>query len=277
MSGITNGIIGRTITVADFSLTETYHDPLLRLRPHDHEHANINIVIEGYLDETVERTGFPCRAFSSLLKPGGAKHANMYGTKQTHCLIVEFMPQFAEYLGHRQAVSEIRHATSIGSRSVAKQLWSEFNRTDSATSLILEGMIIQLLGNHHRSQRSSGMIPRWLLRCREILESDLDHPRSISELSRQVGIDRTHLTERFTWHFGIPPGTYVRRRRIERAQDLLRTTEKPLCEIAIELGFYDQSHFGRAFAAQTGSTPTEFRRACRTRTSQNPTFLQDSI
>src|SRR5260221_7168462 len=167
MSGITNGIIGHTLRVEDFILTETYHDPLLKLRTHDHEHANLNIVVEGYLDETVERSRFSCGGFSSLLKPRGAKHSNRYGSKQTHCLIVEFMPRFAEFDTNRQALSEVRHASTVASRSVAKQIWSEFSLQDSATPLIVEGLVIQLLGMQFRSRRLSGGIPAWIRRGRE--------------------------------------------------------------------------------------------------------------
>jgi AraC family transcriptional regulator len=263
MAGITNGIINRTLRIADLVLTETLHQPLLRLRSHDHEHANINIVVDGYLDETVERSTFACSGFSSLLKPESARHSNRYGSKQTHCLIIEFMPRFGECDEHRQALAEVKHASSAGSRSLARQIWSEFSAQDPATSLVVEGLVIQLLGMQFRSRKSSNTIPIWLQRCRDLLEDDSQPPRSISQLSRQLGVDRSHLTERFAAHFGMSPGAYLRRRRIERARELLRTTDKPLCEVAVELGFYDQSHLGRVFTAQTGCTPAEFRRICR--------------
>jgi AraC family transcriptional regulator len=126
-----------------------------------------------------------------------------------------------------------------------------------------------------RTRQLSGRAPRWLDECREILESSLQCPPSISEMSRCLGIDRAHLTKQFAAHFGMPPGAYSRRRRIERAQDLLRTTSKPLCDVAVETGFYDQSHFSRVFAAQTGCTPLEFRRISRPQASHYTTPVQD--
>ncbi len=275
MAGITNGTINRQIQIADLLLTETYHQPRLRLRTHDHEHANINMVIDGYLDETVEGSSYSCGRFSALVKPAGAKHSNYYGSKQTHCLIVEFMPEFIEDNTHHQAFEEIRHACSPESRNLSKQLWTEFCAQDSAAPLMIEGLVIQLLAMQTRFKQRSRGAPRWLEQCREILESTAEPPPSISEISRYLEIDRAHLTKQFAKHYGMPPGAYLRRLRIERAQVLLCSTSKSLCDVAAETGFYDQSHFSRVFTAQTGGTPLEFRRLHRPQTSHNLTSVQD--
>jgi AraC family transcriptional regulator len=275
MAGITSGLIDRTLRVGDCVLTATRHQPLFQLKPHDHEHPNINIVAEGHLEETVERTAFSCRGFSSMLKPAGAKHSNRYGSKETHCLIVEFMPQFVMGRQHGRALSEVRYSESPGSRTLASRIWSEFCTLDSAAPLIIEGLVLELLGLKDRATRLSGTVPRWLERCREILESNLRHPASISELSQLLGIDRSHLTKEFKRRYGLPPGAYVRHKRLALARELLRTTHKPISEVAQELGFYDQSHFSRLFAAETGTTPLEFRRCSAPQKSLIHTPVQD--
>ena len=274
MTGITNGLIGHTLMSGGLVLTETLHEPRMRLRLHDHERPNLNIVIDGYQDEEVGRVGFSCHSFSTLLKPAGARHSNRYGSRQTRCLIIEFTPRFIEGNDHVLALAEVRYDYSPGSRILARRIWSEFCRIDSAAPLIIEGSVLQLLGTQLRTQVSDPM-PRWLERCRETLEGTLQHPPSISELAQQLGIDRSYLTKQFTRRYGIPPGIYVRHRRVERAGELLRNTEKPLSEIALDLGFYDQSHFSRAFAAEVGYPPLEFRRTYKQQKSKNNTSLQD--
>jgi AraC family transcriptional regulator len=275
MAGITNGNINRQLEVADLLLTETYHQPRLRLRTHDHERANINIVIDGYLEETVEGSSYSCERFGALLKPVGAKHSNHYGTRQTHCLIVEFMRPSIKHDTLRAALAEIRYSFSPESRNLSKQIWTEFRARDSAAALMIEGLVIQLLGTQIRFRRPSNRTPRWLEQCRQILDSTLLEPPSISEISRYLQIDRAHLTKQFAKHYGKSPGAYLRSLRVERAQDLLRSTDKSLCDVALETGFYDQSHFSRAFAAHTGCTPSEFRRIYRPQTSHNLASIQD--
>jgi len=146
---------------------------------------------------------------------------------------------------------------------------------DSAAPLIIEGLVLELLGLKARAKRLSGTVPRWLERCREILEGNLRHPASISELSQQLGIDRSHLTKEFRQRYGLPPGAYVRHKRLALARELLRTTHKPISEVAQELGFYDQSHFSRLFSAETGTTPLEFRRCSAPQNSLIHTPVQD--
>jgi AraC family transcriptional regulator len=48
--------------------------------------------------------------------------------------------------------------------------------------------------------------------------------------------------------------------RVNRAKELLRQTDRSLSEIAIECGFFDQSHFNKSFRAATACSPGEFRK-----------------
>lgn len=59
----------------------------------------------------------------------------------------------------------------------------------------------------------------------------------------------------------MSPQGYVRRRRIERAGQLMLSTDATLCQIAIECGFSDQSHLTRRFVAALGERPRDWRKA----------------
>jgi AraC-like DNA-binding protein len=54
-------------------------------------------------------------------------------------------------------------------------------------------------------------------------------------------------------------GEFVQRLRIEAAGEMLRRSETPLSELALQLGFADQSHFSRVFRRWTGMTPRAWR------------------
>jgi AraC-like DNA-binding protein len=51
----------------------------------------------------------------------------------------------------------------------------------------------------------------------------------------------------------------MRRLRLEHAKNALATSERAIADIALEAGFYDQSHFTAAFRRQFGMTPAEYR------------------
>jgi AraC-like DNA-binding protein len=65
---------------------------------------------------------------------------------------------------------------------------------------------------------------------------------------------------RFNQTFRMNPRTYLVRMRVAIAAELLRTTNRRVTEIAIEVGFYDHSDFSRQFRKTMGVAPTDYRR-----------------
>jgi AraC-like DNA-binding protein len=74
-----------------------------------------------------------------------------------------------------------------------------------------------------------------------------------------AGLSVFHFARAFRQSFGMPPHSYLLRRRIERADRLLEQTELSLSEIALSTGFSDQSHFAKHFRRLTGMTPSTAR------------------
>jgi AraC-like DNA-binding protein len=82
----------------------------------------------------------------------------------------------------------------------------------------------------------------------------------LADLSRAVGVSPISLAEGFRRAFACSVGDYLRRKRVERAIEMLVGSDKSLGEIADGTGFCDQSHFVRVFKAQVGMTPSRYRR-----------------
>jgi methylphosphotriester-DNA--protein-cysteine methyltransferase len=64
---------------------------------------------------------------------------------------------------------------------------------------------------------------------------------------------------------GVTPHRWLMARRVDRAKDLMRSTEAPLAEIALKCGFSEQSHFTRVFSQTTGTTPAQWRQESKAR------------
>lgn len=101
--------------------------------------------------------------------------------------------------------------------------------------------------------------PHDLVGVKRFIEEHLAEPFDVTELSRQVDLTRPHFTRVFTECEGVPPWTYVLDRRVQRATELLEKGMPP-SEVALESGFYDQSHLTRVFRRATGKTPGAYRR-----------------
>lgn len=86
---------------------------------------------------------------------------------------------------------------------------------------------------------------------------------SVADLARACGLATTRFSNSFREATGTTPHRYLRKARIERASELLRTTGLSVREVAEAVGFRGQGHFATAFSQERGLTPTGYRRASR--------------
>jgi AraC-like DNA-binding protein len=95
--------------------------------------------------------------------------------------------------------------------------------------------------------------------------ANLGRPLPVAELAQACGMGVTGFSRSFRLATGATPHRYLRRMRIERASELLRTTGLSVGEISAAVGFRGQGHFCTAFVAERGITPLRYRREARTR------------
>lgn len=106
-------------------------------------------------------------------------------------------------------------------------------------------------------------IPAAALRARELLDQKPEARWSVADLARAVGASESQLTTLFNGWFGTSPYQYLLDRRIERAKELLRTTDVPITTLALDLGFSTSQHFANAFRDRTRTSPSAFRKQTR--------------
>jgi AraC family transcriptional regulator len=107
----------------------------------------------------------------------------------------------------------------------------------------------------------SGLAPKHIRAVSAFIDAHLHTKIKVEDLSRLTGQSISHFSRTFRQSFGDPPHKYVVRRRVERGQTLMLSTEYSLARIADECGFADQSHLTRVFRAIVGENPYAWRRA----------------
>ena len=94
-----------------------------------------------------------------------------------------------------------------------------------------------------------------------MIERALDKGRrvGINEVAERLYTSRSKLCATFKAQTGESLGTYIRRRRMERAKDLLADSALTIAQVAERLGYPQQAAFAQAFKQHTGTTPTAWR------------------
>jgi|SRR5690349_1831056 len=103
------------------------------------------------------------------------------------------------------------------------------------------------------------LLLRRLLRAKDRMDAASHEEWPVQRLAAVSGVSDAHFARSFKRAFGIPPHRYLLTRRIERAKALLRDTDIPIIEIAIETGWNSLGTFGRIFRDITGESPSELR------------------
>jgi AraC-like DNA-binding protein len=109
-----------------------------------------------------------------------------------------------------------------------------------------------------------------LLRAKDRIDAGYADPLSVPDLARTALASPAHFTRSFKRAFGETPHQYLLRRRVERAKDLLRSTDLTVTQVSLEVGFTSPGTFATAFRELVGETPTTYRRRVSTEPADVP-------
>jgi len=94
----------------------------------------------------------------------------------------------------------------------------------------------------------------------EFMKGHLREPLNVATLAALVNLSRSHFTSSFRRVTGYAPLSYLNHLRMQRAVQLLNTTDLSIKQISDQLGFSDQFYFSRAFSKMHNHSPSEHRR-----------------
>jgi AraC-like DNA-binding protein len=180
----------------------------------------------------------PVRTVAARFKPGAARH---FFDLPLHELI-DLHPALDD-LWERGAAA--RFADALWARPLS----------DTAAVALVQRLVLQRMQQkllHERRQ------PGLMETAVQAIEASGGSVR-IDTLAGTLGVSRQHLSSQFRARVGLPAKTFARICRFQRASTLMREgPARDLAALALELGYYDQSHMTHEFRELTGSTPQSF-------------------
>ena len=95
--------------------------------------------------------------------------------------------------------------------------------------------------------------------ARNILLANLENPPSLTQLSKQIGLNTTKLKKEFKDFFGIPVFKYLQNERLESAHELISQKKATVQEAAWQVGYDSLSSFSNAFSKKFGYRPSQIK------------------
>jgi AraC-like DNA-binding protein len=91
------------------------------------------------------------------------------------------------------------------------------------------------------------------------IDQHFAEPLCLTDLAAMVHVSKFHLVRAFRATYGETPIRYLTRRRIERAQDLLRSANLTVTEVCMLVGFASLGSFSARFSTLVGESPVAYR------------------
>lgn len=130
--------------------------------------------------------------------------------------------------------------------------------TAQAVSALHDQMVLDFTGKMRLLQKNIGT-SKPVTECIDYIYVHIKERITVEDLAAHTGLSPSYLSRLFKKEIGISISDYIRKKKIEKAQNLLKFCDYSLIEIATYLSFSSQSHFIQQFKKIVGMTPKKYR------------------
>jgi len=152
--------------------------------------------------------------------------------------------------------------------AIVMMLLTESQQQESGSLLYLDSLAnvlaVNLLRNHATTKPrlpvyEGGLPPRQLQQVLNYIDAHLDQNIQLKNLAQLLEMSQFHFSRLFKQSIGLSPYQYLIQQRVERAKQLLKQSDRPIIDIALDCGFNSHSHLSKQFRQVTGMTPKAYR------------------
>jgi AraC-like DNA-binding protein len=140
-----------------------------------------------------------------------------------------------------------------------RELTMRQEHSDVGLALAVDHLVLAVIRSMMATASPRLALHPAVVRVRQLLDQRFDERWTLGRMADYVGLAPTYLAGLFVSQVGQPPHRYLNERRVERARQLLESSDLSVTAMALSLGFSSSQHFARVFRELTATTPTAFR------------------
>lgn len=221
---------------------------------HWHEHIEIQCFFSGKGRLKTESGSFDLDAGSVAVINSGELHECVSGYGSWGCIILP--PSFSD-------CANVRFVTKISDEKIVKMISSIYELIEKKPDGYVHAvrgyacLIISRLIEKHKAAEEEE--PERIAKALEFLKCHYRERVTLSDLAGELHMTGGYLSRLFKSCVGLTPMAYVKKLRLEKAAELLASTDMNITETAEKCGFDDPNYFARLFKKSFGKTPREFK------------------
>jgi AraC family transcriptional regulator len=243
--------------VSDLRITHFAQAPGSRIPRHYHENATLCLLLRGSARDFFRHRMIEYMPGAVIYRPPAEEHSHQFGLEKMAAIVIE-IPSLRfkgdSELNLSSGILFVQNAPTLGD---AAQFLACLGEPHSADVDIEEHCLSLLTVFKHNG--AEAFTSDGVRRVQKCLDEDFAGKQSLKELAEMAGLHPAYLVNAFRKRHGCSMGQYRRRRRVALAIRQIWNTESPLSEIALETGFYDQSHCSNEIRRQLRLTPGQVR------------------
>lgn len=174
-----------------------------------------------------------------------------------------FRSEINRFFGDRKGPVEFGLSATLVDLFEQALFYSE--RQSSQTMSILQAIVIHMISlinyNLATKKRNDDKLDAAISYVKQYMANHLSEPIDVQALAEEQGMSYTWLRRMFRKNTGIAPAQYLQQLKIHMSMYLLRNTNAPIKNIAVDSGFKTPEYFCAVFQESTGITPKEYRSA----------------
>ncbi|WP_231984046.1 AraC family transcriptional regulator [Mycobacterium sp. 852013-51886_SCH5428379] len=210
---------------------------------------------------TVEPASQPVRHGS----PDGPETMRMLGgyfrfDATNAALLTPMLPRVLVVHQDEQAAVRLHRIVELIADETASAAPSELILDRLVEVLLIEAMRLRVTTGGAQRGLIAGLSDSVLAPALRQLHADVARGWTVAQLAREASVSRTVFAERFSRTTGMSPMQYLLQLRMALAQEILRTEQPSMAELARRVGYQSAGAFTTAFSKLTGRSPSEFRR-----------------